>query len=273
MTDECLLAVAFQDPEFKDQAEKFAHQLSLPLVPYPLKNTLVTPNDERGNIAYFLVFAPAQNNQYQIELVKNQKPYPRLCINFLEGNTAYRIRQSTSVAQPLAKALGVKQGAGTHIIDATAGLARDAVVLACFGCQLELIERSPIIAALLQDGLRRLSLASSKNQRLSERMHLHIGDAKFLIPHICQNMCVEAIYLDPMYPTRTKQALVKKEMRMIRDIVGEDTDISELFEIALNSNLRRVVVKRPRNALSLKGPKPSHAITSKNTRYDVYLNY
>jgi 16S rRNA (guanine1516-N2)-methyltransferase len=81
----------------------------------------------------------------------------------------------------------------------------------------------------------------------------------------------EVIYLDPMYPHRTKSSLVKKEMRILRVLAGDDQDAAGLLVAALACARKRVVVKRPRLAPRIEGQTPSTEITSKNSRYDVYL--
>ena len=79
------------------------------------------------------------------------------------------------------------------------------------------------------------------------------------------------IYIDPMYPSRAKSALVKKEMQLLHQIIGPDTDNDSLLTIALDVALKRVVVKRPKTAQPLTKQKPSSFIESKNTRYDIYF--
>ena len=68
-----------------------------------------------------------------------------------------------------------------------------------------------------------------------------------------------------------KTSLVKKEMRVLRVVAGDDTDAAELLDIALHCSRKRVVVKRPRLAPILGDAVPSHAITGKTSRFDVYL--
>jgi len=80
------------------------------------------------------------------------------------------------------------------------------------------------------------------------------------------------IYLDPMFPDSRKSALVKKEMRILREVVGEDVDATELLQLALLCAKRRVVVKRARLASIIEGPKPDLQFKGKSSRYDVYLN-
>ena len=79
------------------------------------------------------------------------------------------------------------------------------------------------------------------------------------------------IYLDPMYPARSKNALVKKEMRCLRDIAGSDSDSAALLHWALSQEVTRVVVKRPGGAESLGGRQPSFTVKSRSHRFDVYL--
>ena len=80
----------------------------------------------------------------------------------------------------------------------------------------------------------------------------------------------QVIYLDPMFPHRDKTALVKKEMRLFRPLVGADQDAPALLAAALALASHRVVVKRPRKAPCIEGPKPSYALEGKSSRYDIY---
>ena len=79
------------------------------------------------------------------------------------------------------------------------------------------------------------------------------------------------IYLDPMYPHRKKSSLVKKEMRIIRQLVGDDPDADDLLFYALQTDIKRIVVKRPKNAPFLGNKKPTTCLKEKNSRFDIYL--
>ena len=82
----------------------------------------------------------------------------------------------------------------------------------------------------------------------------------------------DVVVVDPMHPPRHNSALVKKEMRVLRDVVGSDPDQLELMEAALQSATKRVVLKWPLRAAPMEGlKKPSHQICGKNTRYDVFM--
>lgn len=190
-------------------------------------------------------------------------------VDWVEGHAAHRRRFGGGRGQPLAKAVGLKQAQTPSVVDATAGLGRDAFVLASLGCAVTLLERHPAIAALLADGLQRASADAEIGAYVRERMQLVHADA---IAWLQQHPQVtDVVYLDPMYPHRDKSALVKKEMRAFQVIVGSDTDGAELLQAALHGARRRVVVKRPKRAPPLAERAPAFSISSPNTRYDVYL--
>ena len=80
-------------------------------------------------------------------------------------------------------------------------------------------------------------------------------------------MCIRDRYKD-----RKKTALVKNNMRLVREIVGPDSDYVELLKVALNSAKNRVVLKQPRYAEPIKEiRKYSHQILGKTIRYDVFM--
>lgn len=171
-----------------------------------------------------------------------------------------RYAATLSRRQPLARAIGKAQ----LVADATAGLAQDALRLALMGYHVQAIERSPVIAALVADGLHRLD----QKHPLHQRLHLLAGDARELLPGLTPRP--EVIYLDPMFPEkRRSSAAVRKEMKWLRDLVGDDPDSIELFGIAQRVATNRIVVKRPDHAPPLI-PRPAASIAGKLVRYDIY---
>jgi 16S rRNA (guanine1516-N2)-methyltransferase len=60
-------------------------------------------------------------------------------------------------------------------------------------------------------------------------------------------------------------------MQILQILIGDDQDADELLETALLCAGNRVVVKRPRLAPALADKAPSHSITGKTSRFDVYL--
>ena len=189
-------------------------------------------------------------------------------VDFVEGAVAHRRLFGGGTGQMIAKAVGVQPGVRPQVLDATAGLGRDAFVLASLGCSMTLIERQPLIAALLEDGLAR-ARQSTEVAPIAAQMRLLQGNAIELLS-AWSDEAPQVIYLDPMFPHRDKSALVKKEMRLFRPLVGDDLDAPALLAAALALASHRVVVKRPRKAPCIEGAKPSYVLEGKSSRYDIY---
>ena len=188
--------------------------------------------------------------------------------SFVEGRILHRLKYGKGRGQNLAKAVGMKFNKNRNIIDATAGLGYDSFILASLGANVTLIERSEKIYKLLQDGISEGMLYGGEISKIIGRMSLIYGDSKNILPQLSP----EVILIDTMYKDRKKSALVKNDMRLVREIVGTDSDYTELIEIALKFALNRVVIKQPRYAEPLKEIKEcSHQILGKTIRYDVHM--
>ena len=206
----------------------------------------------------------------RLELRKLDEPkLGAVYVDFVDGAVAHRRKFGGGRGQSIAKAVGLKFGAMPTVVDATAGLGRDAFVLASLGCKVTLIERSPVVAALLQDGLTRAGQDPEIGPWVRERMQLQQGPAVETLLALTERP--EVIYLDPMFPHKQKSALVKKEMRVFQSLVGPDLDADALLPAALKMANKRVVVKRPAYAGWLNEHKPSMAIETKGNRFDVYV--
>ena len=189
--------------------------------------------------------------------------------DFLSTHAEYRRRHGGGRGQALARAAGLRHGHTPTVIDATGGLGRDAFVLASLGCEVTLIERQPVIAALLEDGLERARAASGPAAEAARRMTLVHADAIHWLASKPVPVA-DVIYLDPMYPARGKSALPGREMQLLQQVAGADEDVTALLEAALAAAGRRVVLKRPRLAPQPSGPAPEASLTGKSTRYDIY---
>lgn len=244
-------------------------------------NTLAVINPALDDKAAFIA------DQYQLELTPLDANRPQLVltdlrleirapqlggpifIDFAAGKNQHRRQFGGGRGQPLAKAVGLKQGLNPHIIDATAGFGRDAFVFASLGCRVTMIEQHPLVAALLEDALKRGQSAAETAQIVS-RMQLHHGNAMNYLDTLNEIDRADVVYLDPMYPAREKSALVKKEMQLLHQLVGPDNNSEDLLNLARRAALKRVTVKRPKGAEYFAGQKPHVSIESKNTRYDIY---
>ncbi len=200
---------------------------------------------------------------------KENSPGPdTLVCDFVGGAVRHRFRFGSGRGQALPKAVGMKGANNPSVVDATAGLGRDAFLLASLGPAVTLIERSPEMHRLLAEGLARAKDAGGEVADVVDRMTLLQGDAKDLLP----TLSPEVVLVDPMHPPRKSSALVKNELRLIREIVGTDDDAVELMKVALATAGKRVVLKRPLRADTMAGIRlPSHRIAGKTTRYDVFM--
>lgn len=193
-------------------------------------------------------------------------------VDFGSGGMRHRRRSGSS--ELLGKAVGRSRNRTLRILDATAGLGRDAFVLADLGSQLVLCERDPVVAELLQAGLETArSQGDIWLREVALRMSLHAVDAREMTEALTQG--IDVIYLDPMFPQRAKNAAVKKEMALLQLLLNSDAvpqDSEALLEWALEQDVARVVVKRPAKASILGVVQPSHNIEGKAVRYDVYVH-
>lgn len=191
-----------------------------------------------------------------------------LRVDFVSSAVAYRLKHGGGRGEAIAKAVGFGKGKVTHVVDATAGLGRDAFLLASLGAEVTMIERSPQMHALLQAGLEEALQAGGESAEIASRMTLLYGDAKDLLPQLKP----EIIVIDPMHPPRKSSSLVKLDLRQVREIVGSDEDSLDLMRVALQCATKRVVLKWPRKGDSMEGiRKPSHQLIGKSTRYDVFM--
>ena len=240
-------------PALLANAQALAAELALPLLEPELP----------GDHANLLQFCPDGLHL----LAAKHTGVGSLKVDFGAGKMRYRRRGGHN--EPLGRAVGVGKRPQLQVVDATAGLGRDSFVLADLGCNVTMLERSPVAFALLRDGLQRAAASGDPWLRaVTGRMKLHYVDSReWLASH---PNSADVVYLDPMFPARKKTARVKKEMWLFQHLVGAADDEQLLLQQAITSAVWRVVVKRPIRAHSLPGPGVHHALRGKTVRYDVY---
>ena len=249
------IAVTATDIELTARAQAIATQLTLAYIPHTAVHDAVSCD--------LLLVLTSQGF-----VLKDGQSNSRLYLDFCNGPLAYRLQEFRSGSrQPLVRAVGLKANSSLSVLDLTAGWGRDALSLIALGCQLHLVERSAVVVLLLEDALQRLQ--ASLTHPLS--IQLTHQDARSYLSTLQPHQYPDVIYLDPMYPHRNKTALVKKDMRFLRRLVGADLDADELLTQALKRAKKRVVVKRPKGAPVLAQCDPSFVIKSPNTRYDIYV--
>ncbi len=240
-------------PPRQQEAEKIAQRYNFPL------------STGRSTGRYCLYLSP---ERLELNDLTNKSIGP-IFIDFVAGRAHHRRLFGGGKKQSLARAIGIKGIQMPEVLDATTGFARDAFVLASLGCNITMVERSPVIAALLEDAIYRASM-NQQIQKIAARMTLRFEDSIQYIESLTAVEKPDTIFLDPMYPHRNKSALAKKEMIVARELVGDDEDAGVLLQQALKKAAKRVVVKRPRLAPTVDETTPDTAIYSKNTRYDLY---
>lgn len=182
-------------------------------------------------------------------------------LNLANGPLARRVR-SARRDEPLPRALGLHRRADAPtVFDATAGLCRDAMVLAHLGCRVLAMERVPALALLAHDAIAGTWLAA--------RLTVRAGDSLAHLRAAAGTSRPAVVYLDPMFETQGSSQ-VKKEMQACRLLAGPPDPGDELLEAALAAATERVVVKREPRAAPLR-PDPSFAVPGERVRFDVYL--
>jgi len=256
-----LFAVA-EDTLSVDRARTLAQQFDIPF----LKRF---PTDRDAQCLLLIVSIDG----CRLQLTGRKVPGPVLA-DFTSGAVDHRRKFGGGKGQMIAKAVGIKGASRPRIADVTAGLGRDSFVLATLGCEVQMVERSPIIHCLLQSGLERAEL-NLEVAEITERMHLVHQDSIQWLRSLTEEERPDVVYVDPMFPHNEKSALVKKEMRVFRSVVGDDMDSEALLRAALDVAIYRVVVKRSRKAPLISGPslegvEPSYQLEGKSSRYDIY---
>lgn len=189
-------------------------------------------------------------------------------VDFVGGAVGFRFRSSAARNHALVKATGILGLNAPHVVDATAGLGRDSFLLASLGAHVTMIERSPEIHRLLLEGMDTARMAGPALAEVIGRMTLINADARQALPRLH----ADVVMVDPMHPPRKKAALVKQDMRLLRQLVGADPDVLELMQAALACDCNRVVLKWPLRAEAMAGlRKPAYQIAGKTVRYDVFL--
>lgn len=274
-----------------------AAAFSPPRLARPLHSSSPLPNLTVSGDAAFVERLTRQLQQLQ----QHQARLPRLSapaeLSLVEGRLSVRFpctglkpfcidlaarrlaaRAADPAASTLLRALRGPAPAGQHVVfDLTAGLGRDAATAARAGMQVVMVERHPVVWAMLSDAMERLG---AEEPRVAERMRLLHADARELTRDSLSRLQLptpDVVFLDPMYAARTKHAKVKKEMQVLHLLLGDRTEEQQaeedeaLFAAAKALGPRRIVVKRQINAPPLvDSAKASGSVKGSTQRFDIY---
>ena len=81
----------------------------------------------------------------------------------------------------------------------------------------------------------------------------------------------DVVFLDPMFPSRQKSALIKKKFQLLQQLEQPCLDEEALLQAALAAGPRRIVIKRPLRGPFLAGRKPDYTIRGNSIRYDCLV--
>lgn len=168
----------------------------------------------------------------------------------------------------LVRAARVKGVEVPTLVDATAGLGQDSLLLAAAGFSVTLLECNPVIAAMLADAVEQ----ARRDPELADaagRMRVIEGDSLKVLREL--SMAPDVVYLDPMFPERTKSAAVKKKFQLLHRLEAPCEDEGALLDAALAARPRKVVIKRPLKGPYLGDVKPDYELRGKAVRYDCIV--
>ena len=187
-----------------------------------------------------------------------------------------RLKHNNLSGELLVKAARIKNTEAKNVsvplmaLDATAGMGEDSLLLAASGFDVDMYEYDPVIAALLDDTLKRAA-DSDELAEAAGRMHLHKEDSIKAMREMVPGS-YDVVLLDPMFPQREKSALIKKKFQLIHQLERPCADEEDMFEAAAALKPRKLIVKRPVKGAFLAGRKPSYSLSGKAVRYDCYIN-
>lgn len=176
------------------------------------------------------------------------------------------LAQALARHRPGAQALLVALRGTQCVVDLTAGLLGDALRLAAAGRRVHAFERHPSVAALAADGLARLG---QTHGALAGAITLRWADARTALPALIGEIEPDGALLDPMFPA-ARAGAARRELALLRELVGADADAGELLAVARAAVRGRVVVKCARLAPPLAAD-VDFSLTGRSVRFDVYL--
>ena len=193
---------------------------------------------------------------------------------------AGRLKRASIKSEMIGRACNLAEK--PNLIDATAGLGHDSLLMAYLGANVTLLERHPILFTLLEDSHRQ-AMQDPFLKPVAARIHLVFQDsADYLREQAVQRKTTDVVYLDPMFPQRDqnqqaikKQAQVKKQMQLLHMLLPEDgeMDLGDNLLGLAQQVAKRVVVKRPRLAVFLANQEPQHQWQGDACRFDAYFQH
>ena len=184
-----------------------------------IKNGLFQQTDNNKGLLNYLFY----NDGALTYTLQDNKQALALSVSFTSGKNKHRQQYGGGKNQPLPKACGLDKHPEWTIFDATAGIGRDAYVLASLGAEVTLCEQHPVLYSLLVDAVKRATM-DEETKSIIQRINVVHGNSSQILDNLSnvESKLPDVIYLDPMYPERKKSAKIKKEMQVLQNLVGHD---------------------------------------------------
>jgi 16S rRNA (guanine1516-N2)-methyltransferase len=158
----------------------------------------------------------------------------------------------------------------TPLLDLCGGWGRDSLCFASWGFKASCLERHSEVFKLVSKTFQELKTRNSIYENILKNISYLNIDAKDFLKNTKDNWPL--IYLDPMYPDRKKSALGKGEMRILKELVGDDPDKAELAQLAFEKTKKRLVIKGPKLSPSLlELVRPTHVFKGSSTRFEIFV--
>ncbi len=246
--EEKLVSIIVKDNSYMEKAKKLAEKLN---------SKIITDNNSESNLLL-------QFDEDGLSLVSGNMKLHQDFTKIIR-----RIKQSNLEKELLIHASKIKGKKQDLVaLDATAGMGEDSMLLSAYGFKVNLYEKNPIIVELLKDAIERAKQIPELKE-IASRMNVYEEDSIIAM----QNLDYEpdVILLDPMFPERTKSALIKKKFQILHQIETPCTNEKELLDSAIKAKPKKIVIKRPLKGEFLAGVKPSYSIKGNSIRYDCII--
>lgn len=203
-----------------------------------------------------------------LALVDYYRHKPPLQVDY--GSPSLRLRQKRISAKGELLVRAVKEKPGARVLDMTAGLGTDAFILASYGHDVTMLERSKTVYLLVRDALKR-ARQDPELKPVVARLTLHHWDST---QPFLPATGFDAALVDPMFDEKKKSALPPGNMQMLQAFLGSGAELQPFLTTAQELGIRRTIVKRPRldRAPAVNAVRPVYQLTGRSSRLDVFFN-
>lgn len=193
---------------------------------------------------------------------------PNRAFSFLEPAFVRRIERSPFERDLLRTALGREKN--LRILDATAGLCKDALRLAFWGHAVTACERDPRIAEGLLVAREEASHHFFYSTWISRLKIIPQSIEDFVRDNPTEKF--DLITIDPMFPSEKRSSLPQKDLQFLAESVDCEDNASDLLNFCWELGAKKILLKRPLKCPEIGPRKPTHQFYGRAHRWDVFVN-